>query len=185
MKTSKLLRVLEVSEEKKDKNGLPYKTITFTTPDKVRVKDLLTDKVSVVNTKSKTRVLNLFKYNYLEVSAIAKEKEVEVKKLKQEDLKDVSPDFGYDLQVGHQVEGSIETRPVLSYEIVNQETGEIRIAHFYTTVVLGNTEDSDFEQAVQREFTRSGRTIKSDIQESAPIQTEETHEEEPASEVYN
>lgn len=153
MKLTELLRVTNIGDSKKDKNGINYKSIEFSTPSKKRVKDVHTGAIVNVRSKVRKRIMNVFEHNYLDLSNLAKEKEVEISKLKKEDYKGIAFDFMFDAEVNDQAEGKIVTRKVYPYSIYDKTSGEERIVPYYTAVVLGDSGDEEgFEQAINQKF---------------------------------
>ena len=168
IKVSKLLTVTGV-EEKKDKNGLNYKTISVSTASERDVVDEETGEVFKVPVKSKKSSFNVFEHNYLELSALRDELGVaKFKDIPKERLSEIAPDFGYQLEIGKKVEGDIITRRVVPYSI-EREDGKTQIANTYTCVVLGNTTEEDFDISIEKEFTRRNHQFEGAIRREQPL----------------
>lgn len=171
MSKSRLLTVTSISEEKEDKNGFPYVTISVSQATKKLTTDIATGEEIVVKSPARTTAFNAWKHSYLGVANVASEKGVEIEDLKLEDIADVEPDFAYTLEVGDKVEGDICTREVEPYSImVGDEEREVDI---YSCAVLGCTTDPSFEITVKRTFERNNHLIVEDKLKDAVIVVKE------------
>lgn len=179
MYQTELLKVTGISEPKVDKNGINFISIELSTPSKKRVKDVHTGEVISVRSRVRKRKINVFEHNYLDLSNLAKEQEVEIKKLKKDDYKDIDFDFAYDAEIGDQLEGKIVTKKVYPYDIPDRVSGEVRTVSFYTAVVLGDSQDEEgFEQAINQKFKADNHQLLNE--NFARVLETEDKVEEPA-----
>lgn len=175
-----MLIVESVGEVKTDKNKVPYKQIFVATPERKKVKDILSGEVKVVRSKVKRGSIIVFGHAYLSLVNLRDKLGVEIKDLKKADRETVPAEFGYDATPGEFLEGTIVTQQVTPYEIPDEKTGEVRIVDYYTTPVLYSTEDSGFAQEVKRTFARNGHEIVSEKLSMTSISTEKEKDAAPA-----
>jgi len=184
MYKTQLLKVTAV-EEKLDKNGIPFKRITVATAEKKRVQDEFTLEVSTVSVKARKTSFNSFKHNYIELSQLSKEKQVEIAKIDVAELEGIEPDFGWNLEVGDKTEGSIVSRKVTPYDIIDRDSGEVlRSVDYYTAAVLGDVNDKEsFEQTIKQTFKGNGHPLQDELLELDPINNvEDSHEDDSEAE---
>jgi len=175
---TQLLRVAAI-EEKSDKNNIPFKRITVATADKKRVQDMFTLEVSTVASKVKKTSFNAFKHNYIELSQLAKDKQIEIAKIVAEDLEGIEADFGYALEVGDKVEGSIVTRKVSPYDIPNADGEVLRTVDHYTCAVLGDTNDKhSFDQTILQTFKGNNHPLQNELLGLDPLNNVDDSEED-------
>jgi hypothetical protein len=177
MNESKMLLVTDVSDPIKDKNDMLYKKIQVSTPEKKRVKDVLTGEVKIVRSKVKVSSFNAYRKTYLSLYNIAEDKGCKIEDLKKVDIEKGTADFGYDAIKGESLEGEIITRRVSPYDIPFGNDGEFRVADFYTCPVLGSTEDEGFDQEIKVAFKRNGRILLSENWNTTVIKTEKQEED--------
>jgi len=181
MQESQMLIVESVGKVKADKNKIPYKQLFLATTDRKKVKDVASGVISIVKTKVKRSSIIVFGHSYLDLVDLRKKSGVEIKDFKKDDIADLPAEFGYDAQEGEKLEGAIVTRKVGTYPIVDQETAEERLADYYTTPILGNTEDEGaFDQEIVRVFRRQGHPVEDEKLGMTPISTDEQKEEAKA-----
>jgi len=168
---SRLLIVTGISDEKTDKNGMPYVTVSVSQPSRKRITDEATGESYIVKTKARSTAFNAWKHSYLEVAGIAKDLGKEIEALKPNEYADAKPDFAYTLEEGDRVEGDIITREVEPYSIVNEETGEEREVDTYSCAVLGNTSDASFKNLIKQTFNRNGHEVLEGAVDDAVIAT--------------
>jgi hypothetical protein len=155
MKTS-VLKVIGIVEGT-DKNGKDFKTISVSTPGLINAET----EIGLVAVKMPTRVgtFNAWQESYLK-------------------SRKGQPDFGFDLEVGDTLMGTIVKRTVKStlrdadrkiigfadsYEIEDKETKEKRAASTYSAVVLADSADAvGFEQAIRDAFWQNDRPLADD-----------------------
>lgn len=113
MNIAKTITIKQVSEDKTDKNGRTYRTITVETSDIIKVQDEATGKVLDTVGNKKTAVLTTYEKRYL----------------------DDQPDNLWGREEGTILLGDIVTMAVEAYAI------EDRMVNKYTCVVLGNSSD--------------------------------------------
>jgi hypothetical protein len=128
------------SEVKMDKNGRPYKTVSFTeramlnTPFGPMPKPL---------SQCRTTKINQYEENYLG----------------QPDPAFNAPIFNErNPQAGGYFEGKIETRNVAEYDITDSK-GDTRTVNTYTTVVLGDTTSPAWDNLVTQAFKSRGHEV--------------------------
>jgi len=129
--SSELLTVVKVSEERQDKNGRNYKVITFQSPQHKEVVDQTTGEITLVRVPARRSSITRYQESYL----------------------DDQMHYMYDAEMGEKVPGAIITRSVDEYEI------DGRPVSTYSTVVLGMTDDSAFDAAIDAAFRSAGHNI--------------------------
>ena len=129
--SSELLTVVKVSEERQDKNGRNYKVITFQSPQHKEVVDQTTGEITLVRVPARRSSITRYQESYL----------------------DDQMHYMYDAEMGEKVPGAIVTRSVDEYEI------DGRPVSTYSTVVLGMTDDSAFDAAIDAAFRSAGHNI--------------------------
>ena len=129
--SSELLTVVKVSEERQDKNGRNYKVITFQSPQHKEVVDQTTGEITLVRVPARRSSITRYQESYL----------------------DDQMHYMYDAEMGEKVPGAIVTRSVNEYEI------DGRPVSTYSTVVLGMTDDSAFDAAIDAAFRSAGHNI--------------------------
>jgi len=153
--SSELLTVVKVSEERQDKNGRNYKLITFQSPQHREVVDQTTGEITLVRVPARRSSITRYQESYL----------------------DDQMHYMYDAEMGEKVPGAIVTRSVDEYEI------DGRPVSTYSTVVLGMTDDSAFDAAIDAAFRSAGHNIAevtntvtervSAVQTSIPVEEEQ------------
>lgn len=113
MNIAKTITIKEVSDNKTDKNGRTYRTVTVETSDVVKVIDEATGKTVETVGNQRTAVLTTYEKRYL----------------------DDKPDNLWGREEGTVLLGDIVTMAVEAYPI------DDRMVNKYTTVVLGNSSD--------------------------------------------
>lgn len=129
--SSELLTVVKVSEERQDKNGRNYKVITFQSPQHKEVVDQTTGEITLVRVPARRSSITRYQESYL----------------------DDQMHYMYDAEMGEKVPGAIVTRSVNEYEI------DGRPVSTYSTVVLGMTNESAFDAAIDAAFRSAGHDI--------------------------
>jgi len=144
----KVIKKISETVVKQDKNQRNYKTVGFSTLDKVSIPG-----IGDVFLKPRTSALNLYEKSYIN------DKE----------------DFGYNLPMSSFVQGSIETRTVEAYQMPdtskNALPGATRTVNTFTCVVLGDTDSPNWENQVIQEMTRKGHKIAT----TTPVLQEESY----------
>ena len=131
-----ILTVLNVSEEKQDKNNRTFKTITFSSSQFKKVLDPDTGKEVLAKIKGKQGTSNFYEKSYL----------------------DNKEDFLYDSKEGDIILGKIVTETVEPYTI-----GDNRV-NIYTMVIIGNDTESIWNNKVEDSFKRADHLIENNIQ---------------------
>lgn len=174
-----ILKVVAVSEVKEDVNGMPYKTVQFSTSDKKVVNTAQGRIIVQIPTKLSSR--NFQGHSYLELSRIAKEAghitkdgKADYSKLTPQEIAEAKEEFGYNLKVGQVVAGALVSREVEPYEIPDSNTGEIREVSSYSRVILGDSDQHSFQAEIVREFRRQGH----ELIQVADLELEKAPEEE-------
>ena len=129
--SSELLTVVKVSEERQDKNSRNYKVITFQSPQHKEVVDQTTGEITLVRVPARRSSITRYQESYL----------------------DDQMHYMYDAEMGEKVPGAIVTRSVNEYEI------DGRPVSTYSTVVLGMTNESAFDAAIDAAFRSAGHDI--------------------------
>lgn len=136
------------SAVKQDKNSKNYKTIQFSTPNFVLVNG------KKIYQQARIVSINLYEKSYLPGNPM---------------------DFGYDIPVGSEFFGNVETRLVQPYTFTDSN-GNTREAKTYTCVVLGDTESPAWNLLVEATMKRRGHQVieaQTATTVSAPMITEE------------
>jgi len=159
-----ILKVIEVSDVKQDVNGMPYKTVKFSTSDKKMINSVEGRIIVQIPTKVSSR--NFQGHSYLELSQLAKDLgyltkdgKADYSKLSEEEIKDVKPEFGYNLKKDQIVVGAIVSKEVEEYEITDSTTGEVRTVNTYSRVILGDSGQASFHSDIVKEFRRQGHEL--------------------------
>ena len=124
-----ILKVVNVSASRQDKNGKNYKTLYFQGPTTKEVDGVR------VRIAPKTGAINVYEESYL----------------------NGQPEFGWDFQVGTVAEGDIVTRQVDPYNIVDPNTGEITREGVTkrTLTLLGDPSSEEFQMNLDVAFERA------------------------------
>jgi len=138
-KTSELLTVVKVSEERTDKNGRNYKVVTFQSPNTIEIVDATTGELLNVRVPARTTSMVRYQESYLNDQM----------------------EYLYDATVGEKIPGKIVTEQVAPYEINGREVNT------YTTAVLGMTNDSAFDAEIVRAFRSAGHDLLSQEEASS------------------
>ena len=170
---SEVLVVTKIGKAEQDVNGMVYRATEFET---LGVKRVITPKgVIMAHTTKRRSTINCWQKSYLEVFNYCKENgmldedgNAQYKKLKEDDLKHIPDDYIWEVQVGQSVLGSIVSREVEEYPIVDVITGEERIVHTYSRVILGDTDHPAYEQLVRTEFERNNHPLIQKNEEFQP-----------------
>lgn len=130
------------SEIKNDKNGMKYKTVSFS---EVKYIDTPFGKMLLPSTQAKTTKINCYETNYLgkQDSGFA------------ESLFNAANPTN-----GGWFMGSIENREVQEYDITAADGG-VRTVNTYTTVVFGDTDSPAYESTVKAAFKSRGHVVMS------------------------
>lgn len=139
---------------KTDKNTRAYKTVTFTEAGFMETPWGMVQKPMQ---QCLSTSVNCYENNYLD-----------------------KMDLGWDDNIfnaknpaaGGIFQGSIETRNVVPYDIVNSSTGEVRKVDTYKTVVFGDTNSPAFEGTVKSTFKSRGQIVVSKTEVTIGIQQE-------------
>jgi hypothetical protein len=131
--------VKKISEERIDKNEKVYKVLTFVTPPEKHHYDIEERKTKLFQQPQKVRQHCVWQESY---NGGGEE------------------DFGYSLNIGDNVMGSIVSMPVEPYDIVNKETGEVVTVANYTAVVLGDSSKSNWNYLIHKEFEKQDKVIR-------------------------
>lgn len=159
-----ILKVISTSEVKEDVNTMPYKIVEF---ESAAQKSIQTPS-GVITVKCPTRKSSrAFQgHVYLELKPLAiklgktdKDGKPEYAKLTAKEIEGVTPEFGFDLNVGDMVTGSIVKRAVEAYDIVDESTGDVRAVESYSRVILGDTGKFEFQALIVQEFRRQGHEL--------------------------
>lgn len=119
------------STVKQDKNGRNYKTVQFSNPNFVQVGS------RKIYQKTRPVSINLYEKSYLPGNPM---------------------DFGYDIPVGSEFFGNVETRMVQPYTFTDSQ-GNTREAKTYTCVVLGDNSSPAWDLLVRATMARKGHEV--------------------------
>lgn len=158
METSKsLLKVIAISELRKDKNNKEYNVVTVQNPQfKVEVNQL-TGEVETILTRALTSTATAYHESYL----------------------DGAPEWLTAAKVGVMIEGRVEKRAVPQYEFTGRDSQPV-LSNTYSCVVFGDTSQENWENLVKATFRRNGHQM---IGDDYIALVKEIKAEEPAAEI--
>lgn len=146
---SNFVKIIAISDEKKDKNNRTYKSITLESPNVQRYVDESTGEEITVHGRPKRTTINAYERQYL----------------------DDAPHYLYNNQIGDIVYGSIVTRSVEPYNIPTKNG--VRTVDRYTAFVEEIESSEEFESIVRSTFENEGHPLLFTVKE----QNEENEEE--------